>query len=154
MRLIGAIFISLPWMLISAKADPPQYGLAGCQWQSDMAHIPEPWSSHSRTFAQGAIRLTHTTIGNDPECLCGEYLIILAPQRKDEDEGYRQCLMLVVMPQEQGFTKIDFGRLSSSYNADFGLTLTLPVQSNRDAQMRLAKIRFHDATGIVSLLDK
>ena len=90
-----------------------------------MDAIAEPWSESTRLFANGVIRIAVVDTA-EPAC-CSFHLIVLAPDPNDE-LGLRQCLTLSDGEEWTGFQHIDVQAVASSYRADLGLLLRVPVE--------------------------
>lgn len=105
--------------------------LRDCAELASPADIVEPWEDHSRSYAEGAIRVALLEDADAPDC-CARSLLILAPAGAAEN-GWsgRQCL--VGAPDEtRGFRDLDIGGIAASYSPHIGLTLSVPVLLHRD----------------------
>lgn len=119
------------------------------------AAIAEPWSTQTRTFAQGAIRVAHLDTDGEPVC-CPSHLMILSPAGAPP-EDYRVCHMVsaqTVAPM--GFLHIDVAGIASSYDPERGLLLTVPTRTYLDANTGAYSegtfaVRINQATGAVTL---
>ena len=91
--------------------------------QTDFDAIPEPWSEHTKSFANGQVRLA---VLDMIEPAAGAYhILVLSPPQ--QEFGARLCQ--IISNQDMiGFTRIDFAALASVYDSEMGLTFGLPVQ--------------------------
>ena len=113
--------------------------------------IIEPWSESTRTFANGAIRITGLDTG-EPAC-CSYHLAIMAPDPREENWP-RQCLVLNDGGEWTGFQFVDVGRTQSSYDPSKGLLLSVPVERYIDGLQStklVVDIRINQATGEVTI---
>ncbi len=93
-------------------------------WQASARNQVEPWDAHTRTFANGEIRVT---LLDTVEPAAGAYdLMILAPPR--DELGSRNCALIAEGDGAIGFAGLEFTQLSASYDPARGLTLRVPVQ--------------------------
>ena len=134
MRLPLALTFSTAVLAIAATSAQAQV-ISECDTRASAGNIVEPWSEHSRSYAEGAIRLALLEDAAAPDC-CRRYLLVLAPagdEAGDEADGMqgRQCL--VVAPRdEHGFRDLDIGRVAANYSPHLGLELSVPVWLHRD----------------------
>lgn len=87
-----------------------------CDWQARADAIVEPWDAHSRTFANGDVRLAVLDV-IEP-ALGSFYLLVLSPPF--DEIGSRQC-RVVGFDDGVGFTAIDFDSLLATYDPARGL---------------------------------
>lgn len=104
-----------------------QEAISDCDWPASLRNIVEPWDSHTRTFANGKIRIAHVDTGGEPVC-CSSYLAILAPTGSDVELESRQCKLLTDGPQLSGFNWIHFSNITASYDPGLGLLLSVPLE--------------------------
>jgi len=84
----------------------------------------EPWEAHTRTFANGEIRVA---LLDTVEPAAGAYyLMVLAPPR--DELGSRNCAVIAEGDGSVGFAGLDFAQLGASYDPARGLILRVPVQ--------------------------
>lgn len=90
--------------------------VSDCDWRASLAALPEPWDSHTRTFANGAVRLA---VSDVIEPAAGAfYMVVLSPPY--DELGGRQCKVIGATP-DTGFGLLDFGSLQASYDPAVGL---------------------------------
>lgn len=99
--------------------------VAECGWIANPANIAEPWAEHTRSYANGAIRVALLDTGGEPVC-CAAHLLVLAPSSPAEGPLYRQCFVVSGAP-ERGFYDIDIAGIDASYDPALGLLLSVPV---------------------------
>lgn len=138
--------------LLAANA-MAQEAISQCDWPANLRNIIEPWDKHTRTFANGNIRIAHVDTGGEPVC-CSSYLAILAPTGSDVALESRQCKLLTDGTQASGFSWINFADITASYDASLGLLLTVPVErydfnstTNEVTKPATVYIRINQATG-------
>jgi len=130
--------------------------IADCDWVGTAANIVEPWADHSRTFANGAIRVAVVDTGGEPAC-CSSHLMILSPSGDGTmDPIYRQCHVASAR-EGWGFYGVDVARITASYDPARGLLLSVPVdhwhegidQGRPPIEERM-EIRVNQSTGAVT----
>ena len=89
------------------------------------ANIHEPWAEHSRSFANGAIRIAMLDTGGEPAC-CSSHLLVLSPAGGPDDPMYRAC-RVISGADGMGFYWVDIPGTSASYDPARGLLLSVPV---------------------------
>ncbi|QGX99402.1 hypothetical protein EI983_14475 [Roseovarius faecimaris] len=93
-----------------------------CDWIARADAIVEPWEAHSRTFANGAVRLALLDV---IEPAAGAFhLLILSPPY--DEVGGRQCRTLG-LGQGMGFAQADFTSLTAGYDPAVGLIFGMEV---------------------------
>lgn len=93
-------------------------------WQASARNIPEPWEAHTRTFANGNIRVA---LLDTIEPAAGAfYLMVIAPPR--DELGSRTCVIVAEGDGSTGFAGLQFDLLGAGYDPANGLTLRLPVK--------------------------
>lgn len=117
-RSIAVLALCLPPGLASAQAVLDCGG-----WQGQARNIVEPWEDHTRTFANGQIRVA---LLDTVEPAAGAfYLMVLAPPY--DELGSRSCA-LIGAETDLGFAQADFSALGASYDPVAGLTLRMGVE--------------------------
>lgn len=134
--------------LAIAAAIPAQAQNVGeCDWLASAWNIVEPWESHSRTFANGEVRLALLD-AVEPGAVPFHLLVLSPPY---DEMGGRICRVISVEPGI-GFSEIVWSELQASYDPAVGLTFHLPVavwaETNR--LMRGLLLRVNQSTGEVS----
>ena len=131
-------------------------GLASAQeiydcsgWQGSARNIVEPWEAHTRTFANGQIRVA---LLDTVEPAAGAfYLLILSPPY--DELGGRGCT-LVGANGGIGFSGADFPAMGASYDPVQGLTLRMGVQVFAPAvggfDPAILAVTINQATGTVT----
>ncbi|SHI48863.1 hypothetical protein SAMN05444000_101252 [Shimia gijangensis] len=115
-------FIALSLALALASSLNAQQ-VANCEWQARADAIVEPWENHSRTFANGDVRLA---LLDTVEPAAGAYhVLVLSPPFGEL--GDRQC-RTIGMSQGVGFSGVDFDSLTAAYDPAHGLVFNLEVQ--------------------------
>ena len=136
-----------------APAPAPAQVIEECGWVGSPANIVEPWQAHSRTYANGAIRIALLDT-EEPVC-CAAHLLVLSPSGQDEGPGYRQCHVVSDRDGGLGFNLIDFDAIASSYDPALGLRLDVPFWRYTDGRDRgrpgALALRINQASGAVTL---
>ncbi|MDX1782083.1 MAG: hypothetical protein R3256_12280 [Thalassovita sp.] len=115
--------------LIGLATGASAQSLLPCDWQASAANIMEPWREHSRTYANGDVRVA---ILDTVEPAAGSlYVLLLSPPRGDL--GERQCRVIGV-DEGIGFSRLRFDTLVSRYYPDIGLMFQMPVEIYSDDQ--------------------
>lgn len=117
-----ALARALPALAAGVVALPAAGQSVGdCDWRATAAAIPEPWEAHTRTFANGEVRLA---LLDTIEPGAGAFhLLVLSPPR--DALGARQC-RVVSLDGTVGFAGLDFQGLEADYDPATGLTFQLP----------------------------
>lgn len=118
------------WMLLLTAAMCPAVAMGQvvneCDRVGEARSIVEPWEDHSRTYANGVIRVAAIDTGGEPVC-CSSHLMVLSPSGNGEDGPvYRQC-RIVSQTENFGFYAVDVGGIDARYDPARGLTLDVPV---------------------------
>jgi hypothetical protein len=93
-----------------------------CDWRASLLGIPEPWDVHTRTYANGDIRIAVTDM---IEPAGGPYhLVVISPPY--DELGSKQC-RVVSLDGSMGFARMIPASAQSNYDPATGLTLTLPA---------------------------
>lgn len=121
----------------------------------DATAIAEPWSTETRTFANGAIRVAHLDTDGEPVC-CPSHLMILSPGGQPP-EDYRVCHMVsAASGSPTGFLFVDVPGITSSYDPSLGLLLNVPTRTYADPitgayDEGSFAVRINQATGSVTI---
>jgi hypothetical protein len=124
-----------------------------CDYQTHLINIVEPVKNSTRSFANGKIRVWHVDAGGEPVC-CSSYLAIIFPGPRDEPPGI-QCKLLGNL-DGLGFVDVSVKRIKSSYRADKGLLLSVPVgyydpDTGRTGRKERINVRINQLHGSVSI---
>ena len=148
-----SIILGVLLLLANSLAASAQATISECDWPANLRNIVEPWDKHTRTFANGNIRIAHVDTDGEPVC-CSSYLAILAPSGSDVALESRQCRLLTNGNQISGFSWIRFQDITASYDAGLGLLISVPVdrydfegQSTSGTVPDTVHIRINQATG-------
>ncbi len=109
-------------LMLAAGSATAQSVIECGDWQSDIRNLPEPWEDHTRTFANGDVRVA--LMDSIEPAAAAFYLLVLSPPY--DEVGGRSC-GLVAETGGAGFGGMDFARLTADYVAGRGLVLALPV---------------------------
>lgn len=96
--------------------------LSECDWQSSAQNLPEPWEAHTRSFANGNVRLA--LLDTIEPAVGWAWLMVLSPP--EQDWGGRQCRLLGL--ESAGFAGMDFSSLTAEYDPAIGLMFSVNVQ--------------------------
>ena len=118
---MSALRLAAALSLLAAPAVAQE--VSDCDWRARLDAIPEPWEAHTRTFANGNVRLTVT---DTIEPAAGAFHLVLVSPPWDELGG-RQC-KVISLGGGVGFSGVFFGALSAGYDPAIGLMWDLPVQ--------------------------
>lgn len=148
--------IRLGLALLALAAPATAQVVADCDWLGAAANIPEPWEVHSRTFANGAIRVAAADPG-EPAC-CAVHLMVLSPSGDGRDDPvWRQC-RVVSASEGLGFFTVDVPGITASYDPAKGLLLSVPVEhwlgegtAGPVAVPDRMEVRINQATGSVTV---
>lgn len=95
-------------------------------YEPSAENIPEPWEAHTRTFADGNIRIT---VLDTIEPAAGAFhLLVLSPPY--DEIGGRQCRLVSFETGEGtpiGYASLSLEGLDAGYDPARGLTIALPV---------------------------
>ncbi|MEO0427168.1 MAG: hypothetical protein AAF160_06940 [Pseudomonadota bacterium] len=119
MRRRAALALGLIAMLTPVAATA-----ADCAEHGAMRDVAEPWYENTTAFANGAVRLAVSDAGA-PAC-CALRLVVLYPDPESAD-GDRACAVLEDA-EGQGFFSIDVRDADGSYDADTGLSISVPAK--------------------------
>lgn len=127
MHIVSTSLSFLCSISLLSSAAMAQEAISDCDWPASLRNIVEPWENHTRTFANGKIRIAHVDTGGEPVC-CSSYLAILAPTGAEEELEGRQCKLLTDGPELSGFNWIHFDSITASYDPGLGLLLSVPLE--------------------------
>lgn len=92
--------------------------------QASALAIPEPWEDHTRTYSNGAVRVT---LMDKVEPAAGAfYLLVQAPPF--DEMGNRACAVIASAPGGMGFANLFWSNLGTSYDPNAGLIVRVPVE--------------------------
>jgi hypothetical protein len=96
--------------------------VSACNEMADVRAVAEPWEANTRTFANGEVRFV---VLDTIEPAAGSFhLVILHPPR--DELGGPMCTMLSVA-EGIGFSSMDLGVATATYDPARGLAISLPV---------------------------
>jgi hypothetical protein len=104
------------WLAMPAAAQQ----VLPCDWQARADTIVEPWEDHTRTFANGDVRVALLDV-IEP-ALGSYYLLVLSPPF--DEVGGRQC-RVIGFDGGVGFTFLEFDTISADYSAERGVELQM-----------------------------
>ena len=120
------------------------------------ANIGEPWDTHSRTYANGAIRVALLDTGGEPVC-CAAHLLVLSPAGGVDEPEYRAC-RVISASEGMGFFHVDIPGITASYDPARGLLLSVPVahwhqgvEMGRPPITERMEVRINQARGSVAV---
>ncbi|MEL6609523.1 MAG: hypothetical protein AAFO58_07520 [Pseudomonadota bacterium] len=120
--------------------------VSDCDWRARADAVVEPWSTFSRTFANGDVRLALLDVV-EPAAGALHILVISPPY---DELGIRQC-KVVSYEGSMGFGGALFEDLAASYDPAIGLTFDMDVQTFDPATSGFAaavlRITVNQATG-------
>lgn len=96
--------------------------LGECDWRASAWLLAEPWEHHSRTFANGDVRIA--LIDAIEPAAMPFHLLVLSPPW--DELGARQCRLVSFEPGT-GFSGVDFAALEAWYDPSVGLLFSVPV---------------------------
>lgn len=123
MRAVIRVCLLLVGLLPSAVIGQAALDCEG--FRSSALAIPEPWFDHTRTFANGAIRVT--LIDTVEPAAGAFYLLVQAPPL--DELGNRACAVIGADQSGKGFASLTWTDLIADYDAETGLTVRVPVQT-------------------------
>lgn len=123
--------------------------VSDCDWRARADAVVEPWEAHTRTYANGAIRVALLdTIEPGAAAL---NLLVLSPPY--DELGGRQC-KVVGFEDGLGFAGLDFSQLGATYDPATGLTVSLPgtifLPEDGFSNSILLHVTINQATGDVT----
>lgn len=143
------LFPALMALLLSSAALSAQ-SLEPCDWRAGADGIPEPWADHTRTFANGEVRVV--LIDRIEPAAGAFYLLILHPPRMEL--GERRCT-LVGFERGVGYAGLFFEDLAAEYDPAQGLTLSVPgrlyLPEEEFSNALIVHATINQATGAVSV---
>ena len=120
-----------------------------CDWQASVQAIPEPWEAHTRTFANGAVRLAALDTVEPAQGFA--WLLVLSPPLNEL--GERQC-RVIGAAAGLGFAGLNFAALQAGYDPATGLVIDLPVTivdpASALTETRGLQVTVNQATGAVA----
>ena len=115
-------FLTLLFLLF-AEPLPAQAIIDCTSWQASARNIPEPWEQHTRTFANGDIRVA---LLDTIEPAAGAfYLMVITPPY--DELGSKTCWIVADQDGGIGFAGLEFQQIGASYDPASGLTLRMPA---------------------------
>lgn len=145
-------------LILAALAAPAAAQVVtDCKWIGAAQNILEPWEVHSRTYANGAIRVAVADTGGEPAC-CSSHLMVLSPSSDGRhDPVWRQC-RIVSASEGLGFYSVDVPGIAASYDPARGLLLSVPVghwhegiEGGMPPIVERMEVRINQATGSVTV---
>jgi len=119
-------------------------------WKSSGAKIVEPWDTHSRTLANGNVRVA--LMDMIEPAAAAFYLLVLSPPY--DELGVRSCELVGEGDGGHGFHVLHVDQMTSSYDATTGLSLRIPgmtYDANVDEFVAaMLRVSINQATGDVS----
>ena len=97
--------------------------LVGAPVVSSARNIPEPIDQHTRTYANGEIRVI--VLDTVDPALGAFHLMVIAPPY--DEMGNRNCAV-ISEAEYTGFAGMYFGQIGASYDPASGLTIRLPIE--------------------------
>ena len=113
------------------------------------ANAAQPQEKYTRSFSNGAIRVTVMDT-EEPAC-CSWHLMIQSPAGAGKKAA--PACHIVSDSKTSGFSGVDFAKLTSSYDPRKGVLLTVPVRiydmnkSDGSSKAGVARVRINSATG-------
>ncbi|MGR3434548.1 MAG: hypothetical protein ACU0CO_06615 [Shimia sp.] len=144
-RLAPAASAALIAALLGAPAQAQS--VAQCDFRASAAALAEPWADHTRTYANGAIRVALSDVGAPGSGPL--HLIVLAPSGDPADP--RLC-RVVSLDGTLGFADIAFGAGRATYDPARGLALLFDVRAQAASEARTAvlEVVVNQATGSIA----
>ena len=119
-------------------------------YQASALAIPEPWEAHTRTYANGAIRVTLMDL---IEPAAGAFYLLVQTPPIDE-MGNRSCAVIGSTPGGMGFANLFWQNIDASYDPARGLTVRTPVEVFAPAtggiDPAILAVTINQATGVIS----
>lgn len=94
-----------------------------CGALSSVANIAEPWPDNTRTFANGAVRMT--ILDTAEPAAAAFHLVVLSPPY--DELGLRQCRVLSLGEGWTGFGFLSFERIEAGYDPVTGLRVVMDM---------------------------
>lgn len=114
--------IRTSFAILALTTAPALAEVAPCSDSTRVDVIAEPWEDNSATYANGKIRIAVLDY-TEPAATAWKLLILSPPY---DEVGYRQC-RVVEISKNVGFYGFRFAERKADYDAETGLTLTLPA---------------------------
>lgn len=96
--------------------------VSDCDWRARADAVVEPWEENTRTFANGAVRLS--LLDTIEPAAVPFHILVLSPPYGEL--GERQC-RIISLDQGTGFGGVSFSDLTASYDPAIGLRFEVPV---------------------------
>jgi hypothetical protein len=113
--------------------------VSACDWRSSAENLPEPWERHTRSFANGDVRIAILDVVEPASAAF--HLLVLSPPWAEL--GIRQC-RIVSLGEGLGFFSATLAGMTARYDPASGLVLDIPVElpdsstgEGRPARLRL-----------------
>lgn len=117
--MIRALITCLPFVLgVPASAQT----VGECDWRASAANVPEPWADASRTYSNGAVRLS--VLDTIEPAAAAYHLLILSPPY--DEVGGRQC-KVISLDGTLGFAGLNLSLIDADYDPSRGLLFALPA---------------------------
>lgn len=126
-------------------------GTSDCDWMASADFIAEPWSTNTRSFANGAVRLAKLDV-IEPAA-APFHLLVLAPPYGPL--GERQC-HVISSAQAIGWGELYFDQLSASYDPTRGLVFQIPAQTpdlGSAPENLMVEVTLNQSTGAVTVTE-
>ena len=121
--------------------------VADCDWLASAWNLVEPWETHSRTFANGAVRLALLD-AIEPGAVPFHLLLLSPPY---DEMGGRMCKVISEQPGI-GFANIFWDDLEAGYDPAVGLKIHVPVEiwiGTNNSVVRGLRLTLNQASGAV-----
>ena len=115
-------FLLLLPIVFSMATTATAQTISDCDWQAGAQSIMEPWDDHTKTFAEGAVRLA--VLDTVEPAAAAMHLLVLSPPY--DELGSRQC-KTIGSGDTLGFSGIRWDALSADYDPQVGLIFEVPV---------------------------
>ena len=122
MRCFSTVLRLAPVVLLASAAAAAEVGPCG-----ELNRI-DNLVGQVKTYSQGKIRVAHADTGGEPVC-CSSHLLVLVPNIETGDGTLCFAVSDEAGRDERtarGFANIDLNRITSSYDPQHGLLLTVP----------------------------
>ena len=121
-----------------------------CGAITSAANIAEPWEDNTRTFANGAVRMT--ILDTAEPAAAAFHLVVLSPPY--DELGLRQCRVVSLNEGWFGFGFLSFERMEASYDPVTGLRVVMDMglynaETGTNDALALA-VTLNQGTGAIS----
>jgi len=120
-----------------------------CDLKASARAIVEPWSEHSATYANGAVRLA--VLDTVEPAAAAFHLLVLSPPYSELGERYCR---VVSFEDGLGFTAVYFDEITAGYDPATGLTFALPVVTGDPTSLStnnaVLQIVLNQSTGLMT----